>query len=71
MRRGTTSHNLEAYLKLNQRKLADQYVVLISEKLVAKGTDIEAMLRRVKQRYPGQTPFVAKIPSPTTLILWL
>ncbi|OGX47234.1 MAG: hypothetical protein A3G88_07445 [Omnitrophica WOR_2 bacterium RIFCSPLOWO2_12_FULL_63_16] len=71
MTRKRTADNLDAFLKLDQRKLADQYVVLVGAKLVAKGTDIETMLRRVKQRYPRQTPFVAKVPSPTTLILWL
>lgn len=61
------SKNLEAFLRLGKRKLANQYVIIVGAKLVATGTDIETMLRRVKRRYPRQTPLVAKIPSTTTL----
>ena len=64
------STNLDAFLKLDQRKLANQYVILVGAKLVATGTDIETMLHRVKRRYPRRVPFVAKVPSPTTLILF-
>lgn len=70
MKAAAGSKNLDAFLKLNQRKLANQYVVIVDAKLVATGTDIEAMLRRVKRQYPRQIPLVAKIPSPTTLILF-
>jgi len=66
----TPSKNLEAFLRLEKRKLSNQYVVIVGAKLVATGTDIEALLRRVKRRYPRHIPFVAKIPSPTTLILF-
>ena len=69
MRTTTHSKNLEAFLKLDKPKLVDQYVVIVGAKLVATGPDIEAMLRRVKRQYPRQTPFVAKVPSPATLIL--
>jgi len=65
------SKNLDAFLKLDRRTLANQYVVIVGAKLIATGTDIEAMLGRVKRRYPRQIPFVAKIPAPTTLILLL
>lgn len=64
------SKNLKVFLKLDKRKLANQYVVIVGTKLVATGKDIEAMLRRVKRQYPRHIPFVAKIPSPTTLILF-
>ena len=64
------STNLDAFLKLDQRKLANQYVILVGAKLVASGTNIETMLQRVKRRYPRKVPFVAKVPSPTTLILF-
>jgi len=66
----TPSKNLEAFLRLDKRKLANQYVVIVGAKLVATGTDLETMLRRVKHRYPRQIPFIAKIPAPTTLVLF-
>lgn len=71
MKAATHSKNLEAFLKLDKRKLANQYVVIVGAKLVAAGPDIEAMLRRIKRQYPRQIPFVAKVPSPTTLILFV
>jgi hypothetical protein len=61
--------NVQTFLRLDKRKLANQYVVIVGSKLVATGTDIEALLRRVRRRYPRQIPFVAKVPAPTTLIL--
>ena len=69
MKSNGQSKNLNAFLKLDQRKLANRYVVIVGAKLVATGTDIEAMLRRVRHRYPRRIPFIAKIPAPTTLIL--
>ena len=64
------SSNLETFLKLDQRKLANRYVVIVGAKLVATGTDVEGLLRRAKRRYPRQVPFVAKVPAPTTLIFF-
>lgn len=69
MKPNARSQNLEAFLRLDKRKLANRYVVIVGAKLVATGTDIEAMLRRVRHRYPRQMPFIAKLPAPTTLIL--
>lgn len=70
MRSTRAPSNLDAFLKLDQRKLANQYVVIVGAKLVATGTDVEGLLRRTKRRYPRRIPFVAKVPAPTTLILF-
>lgn len=63
------SKNFQAFLKLNKEKYADEYVVLVNEKLVAVGCDIAAMLKSVRKRYPKSTPFVGKVPDKSVLVL--
>jgi len=63
------SKNLEAYLKLNKAKYKQQYVVLVDGKLVAKGRDIEKILKRVHRAYPRKVPFVAKVARDEVLVL--
>ena len=63
------SKNFEAYLKLDKTGLENKYVIIVSGEVVAKGEDIEDMLSTVKQKYPDEIPFVAKVPDERTLIL--
>lgn len=63
------SKNFEAFLKLNKTKLQNKYVVIIKGKMVAKGEDIEKMVAQVREKYPGETPFVAKILDERILVL--
>jgi len=61
--------NFEAYLRLDKTGLENKYVVIVNGDVVARGEDIENMLERVKQEYPYETPFVAKVPDERALIL--
>ncbi len=61
--------NFEAYLKLDKTQLQNKYVVIVNGKVIAKGEDIEDMLGKVRQRYPDETPFVAKVPDERMLVL--
>jgi hypothetical protein len=63
------SKNFQAFLKLNKEKHTNEYVVIINKKLVATGQDIASMLKSVKKKYPKYTPFVAKIPDKSVLVL--
>ena len=63
------SKNFETYLTLDKRRLQNQYVVIVNGNVVDKGGNIEAMLKKVRQKYPNQIPFVAKIPDERMLIL--
>jgi len=63
------SKNFEAYLKLDKKGLENKYVIIINGEIVAKGEDIEDMLARVRQEYPHEVPFVAKVPDERMLIL--
>ncbi len=55
------SKNFEAFLKLDNKGLENQYIILVNGKVVAKGFDIEKMLARIRKKYSKATPFVAKI----------
>jgi len=63
------SQNLKAYQKLNLKGLENKYVIVVNGKLVAKGDDIEEMLRKVRQKYPKNIPFVAKVPSNNMMVV--
>ena len=63
------SKNFQTFLKLDLSKLTDQYVVLVDKKLVAKGKDIVSLLKVVRKKYPDKTPFIAKIPDKSALVL--
>jgi preprotein translocase subunit SecD len=61
--------NFEAFLKLDKSKFQNKYVIIVKRKVVAKGEDIEKILAQVGRRFPGETPFVAKILDQRMLVL--
>ncbi len=61
--------DFEAYLKFDKTGLENKYVIIVNGEIVAKGEDIENMLNRVRQKYPKEIPFVAKVPDERLLIL--
>lgn len=63
------SKNLQRYLRLDKATYKNQYVVLVEGKVVAKGKNIEKILKRVHKTYPRKVPFVAKVPGDEVLVL--
>jgi hypothetical protein len=63
------SENFQSFLKLDTSKYLNQYIVMINKKVVAHGKDIVSMLKSVRKRYPNKTPFIAKIPEKSLLVL--
>jgi len=63
------SKNFEAYLRLDKKDLQNKYAVIVNEKVVAKGENIEEILKMVKREYPDEIPFVAKVPDERMLVL--
>lgn len=63
------SENFQAFLKLDKEKYVNEYVVIVNKKLIATGKDIVSMLKSVRKKYPKYTPFVAKIPNKSVLVL--
>jgi hypothetical protein len=61
--------DFEAYLRLDKTGLENKYVIIVDGEVVAKGENIESMLKRVKREYPHEIPFVAKVPDERMLIL--
>jgi hypothetical protein len=61
--------NFEAFLKMDTGRYANQYVILINRRVVMSGLDLPSMIKRVRKRYPRQTPLVAKIPQRGALVL--
>ena len=63
------SDNFQTFLKLDTSKYLNQYIVMIDKKVVANGKDIVSMLASVRKKYPHKTPFIAKIPEKSVLVL--
>ncbi len=63
------SKNFEAYLRLDKTDFQNKYAVIVNEKVVAKGENIEEILEMVKREYPDEIPFVAKVPDERMLVL--
>jgi hypothetical protein len=63
------SKNFDAFLELDAKEYANQYVVIIDKKVVANGKDIVSLLKDVRSKHPGKTPFVAKVPEESTMVL--
>jgi len=57
------SKNLDAYITLDKTGLENKYVIIVNGEVVAKGENIEEMLDKVRQEYPHEIPFVAKVPE--------
>ena len=65
----TLAPQLVEKAELNKEKYTNEYVVIVNKKLVAAGCDIVAMLKSARKKYPGSTPFIAKIPDKSVLVL--
>ena len=63
------SKNFDAYITLDKTGLENKYVIIVNGEVVAKGENIEEMLERVRQEYPHERPFVAKVPGERMLVL--
>jgi hypothetical protein len=63
------SKNLDAYITLDKTGLENKYVIIVNGEVVAKGENIEEMLDKVRQKYPHERPFVAKVPEERMLVL--
>ena len=61
--------NFQAFLKLDKSKYANEYIIIVDNKLVATGKDIVSMLKAIHKKYPKKMPFVAKIPEKSVLVL--
>ncbi|GFP20829.1 hypothetical protein HKBW3S42_00852 [Candidatus Hakubella thermalkaliphila] len=63
------SKNFDAYTALDKTGIENKYVIIVNGEVVAKGENIEEMLDRVRQEYPHERPFVAKVPEERMLVL--
>ena len=61
--------NFKVYLELDKTGLENQYVIIVNGEVVEKGENIEEMLDNIRQKYPHEIPFVAKVPEERMLIL--
>lgn len=61
--------NFNAFTALEKSKYRGEYIILVDEKVVEEGKDIENMLQRTREKYPHKTPLVAKIPEEEVMVL--
>lgn len=64
------SKNYKSFLKMDLSKTRPgQYVVLVNGKLFKKGKNVQKMLHEAEREYPGETPFIAKMPPKGVLVV--
>lgn len=47
----------------------DQWVVIIKKKIVASGDNLKEILKKVKEEYPDEEPYIAKLPSNRIMVM--
>jgi orotate phosphoribosyltransferase-like protein len=64
------NENYQTYLKENLEKYEDKWVVIVNKKIVASGDNLKELVDKVKKEYGAKaTPFVAKVPKKSLMIL--
>ncbi len=61
--------NFNAFTTLEKSKYKGEYIIMVDEKVVEEGKDIENMLNRTREKYPDKIPLVAKIPEEEVMVL--
>jgi len=57
------------YIRTDLGRYRGEYVIIFHQKVVYHGNDLKEMLREFKEKFPKETPTIAKIPEEETLIL--
>lgn len=55
--------DFEFYSGTDLSKYSGKWVVIVNEEVVASGKDSKKLLQEVKEKYPGETPLLAKVPK--------
>lgn len=63
--------NYEWLLNTNLSHLSGNWVIILRQKVVASGSskEIYEKLMKIRERYPGESPLVAKIPPENAMIV--
>jgi hypothetical protein len=70
-RKKASSKEFEFFIRADLSRFAGQYVAIVGEKVVASGSNAEAVWRQAKRRFPSSTPTLGKLPRAETLVLRL
>jgi Family of unknown function (DUF5678) len=70
-RKNAASKEFEFFIHADLSRFAGQYVAIVGEKVVASGSNAQAVWRQAKRRFPSSTPTLAKLPRAETLVLCL
>ncbi|MBS3060458.1 MAG: hypothetical protein J4432_03030 [DPANN group archaeon] len=57
------SLNYEAFMKQDVSEYSGQWIIIINQKVVKHGTELQLILKQVQKEYPKQKPLIARIPS--------
>ena len=70
-RKKASSKEFEFFIQADLSRFAGQYVAIVGEKVVASGSNAQAVWRHAKRRFPSSTPTLGKLPREETLVLCL
>lgn len=62
--------NWQCYQSLNPKKFGGKYVVIAAGVLIGSGRDLRKLLATARRRFPGKTPFVARMRDPRKICVY-
>lgn len=61
--------NFDFFQKQDLRGYAGKWVVIVNRKIAGSGDNLKRLMEEVKDKYPGDEPFVVRAPTGRALIL--
>ncbi len=66
-----SSKEFDFFIQADLSRFAGQYIAIVGEKVVASGSNAQAVWQKAKRRFPSSTPTLGKLPRAETLVLCL
>lgn len=70
-RKNASSAEFHFFIRADLSRFAGQYIAIVGRKVVASGSNAQAVWRQAKRRFPSSTPTIGKLPRAETLVLCL
>lgn len=70
-RKNVSSVEFDFFIRADLSRFAGQYIAIVGERVVASGSNAQAVWKQAKRRFPSSTPTIGKLPRAETLVLCL
>lgn len=70
-RKNVSSVEFDFFIRADLSRFAGQYIAIVGERVVASGSNAQAVWKQAKRQFPSSTPTIGKLPRAETLVLCL